>query len=794
MKLIFSSSLIIVILLSIIITARTLKKENIKNPLTGLFRRIVIACIICSIANIGITYSPNYLHAEIMYSIYYSSVSWLCFFLVHFLVTFSFPDRVHPNTVLPRISIQNVLAIFTENGKKNSSLINKIFLIISFFVTADTLIIMTNSFHHKVFSTVCQYCYSALFGNDWFFLADYRGYFEIHLSLSYFILALGFITLIVKLLETQQHYKIKYIIPFSIILLIIILNSIYLHFRLPVDFSITLFGLAAVAIYYTSICYVPNYLVKKTTSVVMDNINTGIIIMDDNDTCIYINDFVKKMLNVSSPDDSAVTEIIEKYSEGSALSEKAPFEHDIEHLQGSKASYYKFNFSFIGDQNRNFLGSYFLITDTTEENERTNREIFENTHDKLTGLYNKEYFYRKAEELLEKTEDQQYIMICSDINDFKLINDLYGIATGDRILKKYAEFLSSHTDSNEVYCRYEADKFALLCPKSSYREEKIIQLQNEVFQGSNISSLATYCNIGVYEIDDPNISISIMCDRAFSAIETIKNNYDVHIAWYDSKLRSSILREQELISQLSDAMDSNQIMMYLQPRASMDKKILGSEALVRWIHPENGIISPAEFIPIFEKQGYIGQLDKFIWRKACQKLYEWKEQGREDLYISINISPKDFYLLDVEDELTKLISEFNIQPKNLKLEITEGAIMIDIDRQIQIFENLRSKGFIIELDNFGSGYASLNMIKDVPVDVLKLDMKFLKVPKNPERGRIITRQIIDMAKNLGIQVLAEGVETLDELQFLKEAGCNMFQGFLLEAPIDIAKFERLYMN
>ena len=202
---------------------------------------------------------------------------------------------------------------------------------------------------------------------------------------------------------------------------------------------------------------------------------------------------------------------------------------------------------------------------------------------------------------------------------------------------------------------------------------------------------------------------------------------------------------------------------------------------------------PGEFIPVFERNGMIVKLDQYMWEAACKQLRKWKDEGKKDMYISVNISPKDFYFMDVKQVLVDLVKKYNIEPRKLKLEITETAIMTNIDNPMEILDGLRKEGFIIEMDDFGSGYSSLNMLKDIYVDILKIDMAFLRKSNDEERGRKILKTMIRLAKDLEMPTITEGVETLEQVEFLKAMGCKMFQGYYFAKPMDVATFEEKYM-
>ena len=228
---------------------------------------------------------------------------------------------------------------------------------------------------------------------------------------------------------------------------------------------------------------------------------------------------------------------------------------------------------------------------------------------------------------------------------------------------------------------------------------------------------------------------------------------------------------------------------WLQPIVDRDGKTIGAEALVRWIHPEEGVRAPFSFIPVFEKNGMIADVDRFIWRKSCEILARWKRQGK-DLFISVNISPRDFYLLNVPSEMMKLVLEYGIEPDRLRLEITESVMMSDQDSRLETLRKLQDAGFIIEMDDFGSGYSSLNLLREMPVDVLKIDMVFLRKAGQNARARTIIEEIVIMAERLGITSLTEGVETKEQFEELKKIGCQMYQGYYFAKPMPVEDFEK----
>ena len=360
-------------------------------------------------------------------------------------------------------------------------------------------------------------------------------------------------------------------------------------------------------------------------------------------------------------------------------------------------------------------------------------------------------------------------------------------------LKKIAKKMIMSDDNNRVYGRIGSDNFALCMPKKNFDvDEYLIKSANTLkIENSNYMIVN---HIGVYEVEDINMPVASMCDRAMLAINTIKDDMQREVAFFDKNLRDKILSEQEILKNIIPAFENMQFNIYLQPQFSHSTgKILGVETLVRWIHPDKGMIPPNIFIPMMEKSGLISRLDRYVWRLACAMLKKWKKQGI-DIPVSVNISPKDFYYIDIYDEFMSLIKEYDIEPGQIKLEITESAVMQDVNNQIKLIKRLQSEGFIVLMDDFGSGYSSLNTLKDIPVDILKMDMKFLEKSENVQRSRDIMQVIVEMSNKLGMPVIAEGVETKEQADFLLNIGCDIIQGYYYAKPMPVSEFEEKYLN
>ena len=283
-----------------------------------------------------------------------------------------------------------------------------------------------------------------------------------------------------------------------------------------------------------------------------------------------------------------------------------------------------------------------------------------------------------------------------------------------------------------------------------------------------------------------------MCDRAFLVADSIKGRYNQRIGIYDDVLRDKLLREQAITESMETALAEGQFSVYLQPKYWLQNDTMaGAEALARWIHPELGFMNPGEFIPLFEKNGFITKLDRYVWEQTCKKLQQWRQEGYPDIAVSVNVSRADVYQEDLPATMSSLVAQYGIEPRQLHLELTESAYTENPNQIIAVVDELRNRGFVIEMDDFGSGYSSLNMLNQVHFDILKLDMKFIQTETAKPGEMSIMRFVVNLAKWLNLSTVAEGVETKAQLERLRDVGCDYAQGYYFSRPLPVQEFEKL---
>ena len=433
--------------------------------------------------------------------------------------------------------------------------------------------------------------------------------------------------------------------------------------------------------------------------------------------------------------------------------------------------------------------------DRAAENIGTRASHYMAHHDSMTNVLNSDAFNEQSREMIRKSPGLSWVMITSNIMNFRLINTLFSDMKGNEVLIKTAAMLREISEGARGLCgRIGGDQFAMLLPGIVFREDRLEQTARELAELFN-SGLYTFCiHFGVYEIDDPSLPVSVMCGRANSALRTIREDLTRTVAYFDDTILQKILFEQRVIGSFEEALKDGQFRMYLQPLVREDGSAIGAEALVRWHKSDGTLIMPGDFIEILENVGLIQKLDLYIWELAVKQLSIWKKNGKRDLFISVNMSAKDIYSIDVYETLTRLVDKYGVDSRMLRLEITETALLVEPEKSDAVVSKLRAKGFLVEIDDFGKGYSSLSLLKNIQADVLKIDMSFLREIRDGERSRAILQSVIGMADSLGMDVITEGVETEQQLRALSEMGCSHFQGYYFSRPVPVEEFEARYVR
>ncbi len=413
------------------------------------------------------------------------------------------------------------------------------------------------------------------------------------------------------------------------------------------------------------------------------------------------------------------------------------------------------------------------------------------TYDLLTKLFDRNTFFSLAQEMIAQKEAGTYRLVYVNIDSFKMVNEQYGIESGDEVLKWVGESLQRLTDATSGICaRISSDNFAML-----YEDELVCQSMIDDTYSMAVCPPAINkkikLTVGRYIVKDKSLPVVSMFDRARIAAGQIKGDYEVSFNFYDDSMRNLLIKKQSIMDNMEDAVANHEFTVWYQPQYNhLNRKIVGVEALVRWKR-DGQFISPAEFIPLFEQNGFIYKLDKYVWETVCNDISKWIDAGNEPVPVSVNISRKDILHDDFIDTLRNLLARYRIDYKYMRLEITESAFAEETGLVTKKVNELIRLGFVVEIDDFGSGYSSLNTIKDVPASVLKLDMRFFEQTNNVQRAGLVIESTIRMAKWLGMSVIAEGVEEEAQADFLKSIGCHYIQGYYYAKPMPKEDFELL---
>lgn len=413
--------------------------------------------------------------------------------------------------------------------------------------------------------------------------------------------------------------------------------------------------------------------------------------------------------------------------------------------------------------------------------------------DVVTGGHNWIYFQTVVSKKIKKSKEQ-YAMVAFEINKFMVLNDVYGNNEVESILEQITKYINANLGRKEYACRYAINQYNMILEYSG--NNQLVERINRILEG--LSSIypkeKLYFNTGIYVIPDKKISIDRMNNYASIAVQLSRKKTDSPIIIFDDKIRSKMLNEKEIEDCMESALDNEEFQVYLQPKYStIDRKLSGAEALVRW-KKDGRIISPGVFIPIFEINGFIVNLDDYMIKKVAMLQEKWIKENKEVVPISVNVSRVHLNQSNLAEHIRDIVDQYEVPHNLIEIELTESAFFDNKNIIIETVDKLKEYGFSVSMDDFGSGYSSLNSLKDLPLDVVKLDGEFFKETKDEERGRKVVKDTISMAKNLDMLIVAEGIETIEQVEFLEKSGCDLIQGFYFARPMPVEEFEKLQID
>lgn len=455
-------------------------------------------------------------------------------------------------------------------------------------------------------------------------------------------------------------------------------------------------------------------------------------------------------------------------------------------------TWYKMFLSPHNDHGKHtFVG---VLTNMDQEMRQRNLLYYRADFDPVTRIYNQNKFFEAAKEQLEAAPDELHHLIQLDIDRFKIINEMYTIQEGDRVLRYIGAILTETAAPGETYARISNDIFCICLTRGRQETLEFIE-QIEKRISAYPLDFQLVLSIGIVSLPHYNKEpINLLCDWAAMAQRKVKGNYIYHYAFYEDQMSKALNWEHYITSCMRKSLDNKEFLIYLQPKYDIStQKIIGAEALVRWQHPDKGLIMPGDFIPLFERNGFILTLDEYIWELVCQTLRRWLDSGLEPVPISVNVSRLHMHDPELCSKIQNLVQKYRLPPRLLELEITESAYTEFQKNLYNVMDYLQESGFVFSMDDFGSGYSSLNVLKDIPVNIVKIDLNFLKEAR---RGRSIGENVlngtIQLIRGIGLSIVAEGVETKEQADFLINAGCPYAQGYYFAKPMPVEDFERLW--
>jgi len=705
-------------------------------------------------------------------------------FVCSLLVLWSFALNLFtPNTRVMEIAISlehifttwNLFFICAFMFKIEGHRINKKFRLITVVMCGlNSIVLATNPINHFTAD------YSLRTNGDFTIAVPIpRMFFVFHMVLCFSMIGVMIVFMVRKIVETSSYYRLKYSIIIATTIILIALNTVFmLNTSAVYDYSRFLFAIEALIYYFAAYDYTPRILIRNLQKYLADTISDATLLYDVDGNLLYTNKRAKELFidgDITLKDN---------------LINLLGLTHDGRTVVNHKDEYYEINYELMHDKREHYVASAFVCHNVTEGYRQLEREHRAAITDPLTKCYNRLGFFEKAPDFLKNNVIQSgYAVMVSGICDFKGINGLYGTKAGDKVLAEIARrFHDYHHEFPMLYARTAEGKFSCVIP-FEHVDEIVNEMSHiQVNIEENVDIHVDMCH-GFVVMSDESKGLEYFYELSLLALARCKKQMNSPVLEYSSDMAEDRMRKQMLLGAMHEAIENKEFFIELQPQIDLkEKRVYGAEALVRWNHPTMGRISPSEFIPLFEDNGFITKLDVFVWNETAKTIRRLGESGIYDGTISVNVSQIDIMSMDVAGILKKIVEENEIPPSKLHVEITESACVNNRNVLINTLEKLRSEGFVVEIDDFGSGYSSLNALMKIPFDVVKLDMMFMKEGTNGSKNDIILKAMSGMIHNLSAKIIVEGVETDENVLSAIHFNGDAAQGYHYSKPVPIDKF------
>lgn len=751
MRIVYALSLLFLSVSSCLFVWKARKEKG----LSVYIRRFMLCSVVAMTACIVSSYSQIETLSMISYGVYFSALAWLLVFFVQFILS------------------------YTDNSSKIVNI-----LMIVFAATVSVNAILNVELKHAFSVTELIWVTD---GNRYLILVPGLWY-KVFLGTGFAILAVCVIALIVKTIETPSAYRPRYLVILFMIMVTVCLNGAFLVFNLPMDWSALFYAAFAIVAWFFSTRYIKTFLLSRTLAVIVDHLDTGLVIFDYKDEPVYINDRGSAMLDT---DMSGVPELLEKwYGTKKASGLMANF-REIEFSRHGTPYVYSVQLRELRDDAGVYNGCFFAVRDITADREKERQEQYNSEHDRLTNLYIQKPFFRECNKLLKNNPQEQYVLIRTETEVFDSIRSIYGKDTRDAVIAGFGAIVRRKCRGRGVGGWLNDESFSLFIPVADFSEkrmnEKISEMLAEIL-GENARTFRV--RTGICPAEDRLSSAQTLADQAKVALGYIMNDENTAVSWYTEGMRQKGLFDSNLTDSLAEALENGELKMYLQPVLGPEKKgVIGAEALIRW-HKGGKVLLPGEFLPLLEKNELIAAVDLFIWEQAVKQLAKWKAEGKKNLFVAVNVARKDLYLLDICGEFSRLLKSYDVDPSHIHVDISSEMMFLEKHHLIGIVRKLKEKGVHVNLDNFGGYYTAPVFLRDIRFDGIKVSRELVREIESDTTGKALTKSIVDMGRNLGVSVYAEGIETEREYKALVAMGCDGYQGFFISEPVPAESFEQ----
>ncbi len=699
-------------------------------------------------------FSSYYKSALIFQSLFFAGTDWLAYSMLFFSLA------------------------YTSSNKKHTFIRLFFFILISI----DSISLIANTWFFHSFDLIQLFNSS---GFSWWG-SQFTWIHYVHLYLCYIMVASTFIILLTATIKAPSFYKIKYGTVLAAYFFVILANYVSYTLNTPVDFSIVLYGVLAAFICYFATKRFPAYLVNQTLITLSKSISDIIFCFDYKGKLIEQNKAAFSFLQIIFEGD---IKKLEEYRNEFLKSKPASITFQLQ----DQTRHYKTEYQELFIKG-SYIGSYLKLEDKTNEITQLEKRRYEATHDSLTGLLNRYGLFEEIKKALADNRFESPLMLCSNIKNFRMINEIYGEKFGDKVLIEQAAMMTKLAHKKNINGRLCDDKFAIFMEKEDFDPSVFEESYHLLSSLTDASVYQMNIDGGIYQILDKTENVQTMYDKAKIAMDSLANDYQNMFATYDSTMMDKLLAEKNVVSQFESALETLQFEVYYQPVCDEQDNCIMAEALVRWHLPHQGVIYPDSFIPILENTGLIYQLDTYVWETVAKKIKEWKNKGYKNVTVSVNVSSNDRFFINLEKTLSEIVAKYGISPENICLEFREMAFTDKTESFVPVFNKIKNAGFKVILDSFGSGYSSMNLLKDFEVYGIKVDRSFLDEDQVTEKGRTILQTIVELSSQLNMYVITKRVETKSHIKIFSDMGCNLFQGHYYSKPLSAKDFEDTYLK